>query len=402
YKIQLLKHDNKLTFYLFRSWGRVGTVIGGTRTESFHNEEDAVKAFQRLFYEKSGNEWENKENFKKVPGRMDLVDTDFSIKEEKPSSVEPGSLSKLHPAIKDLLLMIFDTEQMKTQMLQFQLDLDKMPLGKLSRKQITKAYSVLTELQTLLEKEVDQDKVLDASNRFYTLIPHNFGMRKPPLLKSTDMIKEKCAMLDSLLDIQVAYQVIKEEVKEEKETEEERDPIIRVERADEKEKFKADFGNRMLLWHGSVTANYGGILSQGLRIAPAEAPVTGYMFGKGVYFADMASKAANYCKVFTDGADGLLLLCDVALGKVKSELDAKGYTLKKLKGFDSVQGLGKSEPDPKETIKSEEGYDIPLGKPVDANQGKDCSLLYNEYVVYDVNQIRLRYLVKTKFKMNLM
>ncbi|KHJ80022.1 Poly(ADP-ribose) polymerase catalytic domain protein [Oesophagostomum dentatum] len=447
YKIQLLKHDNKSTFYLFRSWGRVGTVIGGTRTESFHNEEDAVRAFQRLFYEKSGNEWENKENFKKVPGRMDLVDTDFSVKEEKPSSVEPGSLSKLHPAIKDLLLMIFDTEQMKTQMLQFQLDLDKMPLGKLSKKQITKAYSVLTELQTLLEKEVDHDKVLDASNRFYTLIPHNFGMRKPLLLKSTDMIKEKCAMLDSLLDIQVAYEVIKEEVKEEKETEEERDPvdmhyeklnckmevvehdssefktiktylenthgathtmfdleiidIIRVERADEKEKFKTDIGNRMLLWHGSVTANYGGILSQGLRIAPPEAPVTGYMFGKGVYFADMASKAANYCKVFTDGADGLLLLCDVALGKVKSELDAKGYTLKKLKGFDSVQGLGKSEPDPKETMKSEEGYVIPLGKPVDANQDKDCSLLYNEYVVYDVDQIRLRYIVKTKFKMNL-
>ena len=31
-----------------------------------------------------------------------------------------------------------------------------------------------------------------------------------------------------------------------------------------------------------------GILSQGLRIAPPEAPVTGYMFGKGVYFADVS------------------------------------------------------------------------------------------------------------------
>lgn len=35
--------------------------------------------------------------------------------------------------------------------------------------------------------------------------------------------------------------------------------------------------------------------TQGLRIAPKEAPVTGYMFGKGVYFADMSSKSANYC-----------------------------------------------------------------------------------------------------------
>ena len=38
---------------------------------------------------------------------------------------------------------------------------------------------------------------------------------------------------------------------------------------------------RQLLWHGSRLTNFVGILSQGLRIAPPEAPVTGYMFGKG-------------------------------------------------------------------------------------------------------------------------
>lgn len=49
----------------------------------------------------------------------------------------------------------------------------------------------------------------------------------------------------------------------------------------------------------------------GLRIAPPEAPVTGYMFGKGIYFADMFSKSANYCYA-TDGCTaGVLLLCEV-------------------------------------------------------------------------------------------
>ena len=78
-----------------------------------------------------------------------------------------------------------------------------------------------------------------------------------------------------------------------------------------------------------------GILSQGLRIAPPEAPVTGklfritscqktnstmfsfpsgYMFGKGIYFADMVSKSANYCVTSKSNPVGLLLLCDVALG----------------------------------------------------------------------------------------
>ena len=40
------------------------------------------------------------------------------------------------------------------------------------------------------------------------------------------------------------------------------------------------------------------------------------MFGKGIYFADMVSKSANYC--FTSSSDdtGLLLLCEVALGNM--------------------------------------------------------------------------------------
>jgi poly [ADP-ribose] polymerase len=49
----------------------------------------------------------------------------------------------------------------------------------------------------------------------------------------------------------------------------------------------------------------------GLRIAPPEAPVTGYMFGKGVYFADMFSKSANYCYASETSRSGVLLLCEV-------------------------------------------------------------------------------------------
>lgn len=54
-------------------------------------------------------------------------------------------------------------------------------------------------------------------------------------------------------------------------------------------------------------------LLSGLRIAPPEAPVTGYMFGKGVYFADMFSKSANYCYASQTSRSGVLLLCEVCL-----------------------------------------------------------------------------------------
>uniref|UniRef100_A0A183FRW2 Poly [ADP-ribose] polymerase n=1 Tax=Heligmosomoides polygyrus TaxID=6339 RepID=A0A183FRW2_HELPZ len=417
YKIQLLKHDTKPTFYLFRSWGRVGTAIGGTRTEVFRLEEDAIDAFEQLFLEKSGNRWKNKSSFKKLPGYMDLVETDFTeLVLAQNNAIVPGSKTKLPPPIKDILLMIFDMEQLKSTMMSFQLDLDKMPLGKLSKRQITSAFSVLSELQA---KE-HPDKILDATNRFYTLIPHNFGFDKPPLLNSREIIKEKCDMLGSLLEIQIAYELVKEE-------EDEtclRDPVdvhyerlmckmevsavcferiqlymanthgethttfnleivdVTLNRVGEDVKFKANIGNRRLLWHGSGTANYGGILSQGLRIAPPEAPVTGYMFGKGVYFADMASKSANYCRVYADNTDGLLLLCDVALGKVKQELHAVDHSPKTLKGYNSVQGVGGMEPDPTKVTECDEGYTIRLEKPVKAADSETRSLLYNECVSF--------------------
>lgn len=40
------------------------------------------------------------------------------------------------------------------------------------------------------------------------------------------------------------------------------------------------------------------------------------MFGKGIYFADMVSKSANYCMANHSNKTGLLLLCEVALGNM--------------------------------------------------------------------------------------
>ncbi|KAJ0086923.1 hypothetical protein Patl1_07160 [Pistacia atlantica] len=78
---------------------------------------------------------------------------------------------------------------------------------------------------------------------------------------------------------------------------------------------------RMLLWHGSWLTNFVGILSQGLRIAHPEAPATGYMVGKGIYFADLVSKSAQYCYIDKKNPVGLMLFSEVALGEV--------YTVKK-------------------------------------------------------------------------
>jgi Poly(ADP-ribose) polymerase catalytic domain len=72
--------------------------------------------------------------------------------------------------------------------------------------------------------------------------------------------------------------------------------VFKIQRKGEAEMIQTfkDVPNHFLLYHGSFLYNFMGILSQGLKIAPPEAPPTGYMFGKGVYFADMFDKSAGY------------------------------------------------------------------------------------------------------------
>jgi hypothetical protein len=81
--------------------------------------------------------------------------------------------------------------------------------------------------------------------------------------------------------------------------------------------------NHRLLFHGSKIFNFIGILTNGLKIAPPEAPATGYLFGKGVYFADLFEKSFAYCDSCEyDDDKGLkkkhkyMLMCEVALGKM--------------------------------------------------------------------------------------
>lgn len=174
--------------------------------------------------------------------------------------------------------------------------------------------------------------------------------------------------------------------------------VFKVNRHGEGDRFQPfkELPNRRLLWHGSRTTNYAGILSQGLRIAPPEAPVTGYMFGKGVYFADMVSKSANYCRTTPSDNIGLLMLCEVALGNMHELLDADNI-VKLPKGKHSVKGCGRTGPDPASDVKLKDGTVVPCGKGTKTTVS-NSSLLYNEYIVYDVAQINIKYLLKVEFK----
>ncbi|OAD52149.1 Poly [ADP-ribose] polymerase [Eufriesea mexicana] len=426
YKLQILKHDKKNEYWLFRSWGRIGTTIGGTKLDNLPLKECIIQ-FESLYEEKSGNSWSQREHFVKVPHKMYPVDINYGD-EASTKILESDVKSELEQPIQDLIKLLFDEASMRKVMLEFEIDVDKMPLGKLSKKQIQKAYLVLTDLQEVLKKKnFDTVQLVDASNRFYNLIPHNFGVSGPKVLDTMAEIQSKCEMLDVLLEMEIGYSLLHTKTDEtknpldvhykqlnsevtvlDKESEEykvikqyventhgkthtqyelEIEEVFLIKRQGEDSRYKPfkKLPNKKLLWHGSRTTNFAGILSQGLRIAPPEAPVTGYMFGKGIYFADMVSKSANYCCTNSENPTGLLLLCEVALGNMSERYEAD-YIEKLPNGKHSIWGRGLTQPDPEDIYKMKDGVEVPYGVATSVKLPKKSHLLYNEYIVYDIAQ----------------
>ena len=95
-----------------------------------------------------------------------------------------------------------------------------------------------------------------------------------------------------------------------------------------------------------------------MKIAPPEAPTTGFMFGKGCYFADMFQKSLSYS---AGNKSKLLLLCEVALGKQLKKYRAE-YIEKLDNRYNSVKGCGSNGPDFRnKSIVTPQGFQLPLG-----------------------------------------
>ena len=130
-----------------------------------------------------------------------------------------------------------------------------------------------------------------------------------------------------------------------------------------------------------------------MRIAPPEAPKTGYLFGKGVYFADFAGKSAPYCASYLSNGIGIFVLCEVALGNPQELLQPNCDADELPKGFHSTHALGRQRPNPKGSRYIEKDIEVPMGKQENFSGGyMGC----NEFIVYNTNQIRMKYLVKCK------
>ncbi|XP_054820608.1 poly [ADP-ribose] polymerase 1-like [Prosopis cineraria] len=440
YILQIIQEDKGSDCYVFRKWGRVGNdKIGGTKLEEM-SKADAIAEFKRLFFEKTGNPWEawEQKNFQKQPGRFFPLDIDYGVNKQVPKKNKNDADSRLAPPLLELMKMLFDVETYRAAMMEFEINMSEMPLGKLSKSNIQKGFEALTDIQNLLSKNnpdasVRESLLLDASNRFFTVIPSIH----PHVIRDEEDFKSKVKMLESLQDIEIASRLVGFDVDGDDSIDDkykklhcdisplphdsedyrlvekflhtthapthtdwnlELEEVFALEREGEIDKYapyREKLGNRMLLWHGSRLTNFVGILNQGLRIAPPEAPATGYMFGKGIYFADLVSKSAQYCYTDKKNPVGLMLLSEVALGNIYELKNAK-YVEKLPAGKHSTKGLGKKVPDESEFVRWRDDVIVPCGKPV-SSRVKTSDLMYNEFIVYNTAQVKMQFLLKVRF-----
>ena len=348
YLIQLLQNDNTGGFAVWMRWGRVG-YTGQTKLQQHgSNKDSAMTEFKKKFSDKTKNDWEDRDQFEKVAGKYDLVKIDYNNTADptdhsgdsvdgvkKEIKDEPKVDSKLPANVQDLISLICNIKTMEEAVIEMQYDTKKAPLGKITVEQIKAGYSALKRISECVEAgKTTGNVILQACNDFYTRIPHEFGFKTPPIIRTSQEIKKKLELLETLSDIQVALKILSsvqdsnihpidrkyDQLKIDinpmaKKSQEwklleksiktthasthnlydmEVLDLFSLDKENETKNFQ-DCGNSRLLYHGSRLSNWAGILGNGLKIAPPEAPSTGYMFGKGVYFADMSSKSANYC-----------------------------------------------------------------------------------------------------------
>jgi|LauGreDrversion4_2_1035121.scaffolds.fasta_scaffold167489_3 hypothetical protein len=124
------------------------------------------------------------------------------------SSVESGLTCKLVKAqsVAQVVSDAWDLDLMRKVMgsTEMNLDTERLPLGRLQRDQIFKCYKILSQIaKIILSGEKGKENVINSlSMDFYSIIPHNHGVRKPTMIDHLLRIKDKIRMLETLGHIQ--------------------------------------------------------------------------------------------------------------------------------------------------------------------------------------------------------
>lgn len=310
----------------------------------------------------------------------------------------------------------------------------------------TQSVSIPKTQLTMNEKTY---KIGELSSNFYTYIPYSSGRNAPPLIYDHDVVSKYRDMLDELAQTVVTAQIIKDGNGDGKEnpidciynglgrtiipldhnkqiyselvkyvsnthgpTHYSKLKVQSIFEINNKHKKSTSLKNKILLFHGTPQSCVLSIFKNDFYLDPGKMGinVTGKMFGHGVYFADVVTKSFNYTHASSTGGIGCLLVCEIALGNTFETLHGDQSLNKhniEKRGYQSTSAKGQYAPSSSVTV-DDDGVvcshphqrgvtpliTIPNGKIID--QKIKGSLIYNEYIVYDLNQIEIKYLIVVK------
>jgi poly [ADP-ribose] polymerase len=431
YIIQLLQDIHTKKFGVLYRWGRIG-FFGQVNYVIYQTFEEAREAF-----------------LIKLQGKLEYgyikIKMQNKIKQEKNNDELDTNDDGLEKPLANLIRLIFDLKSMNQQMMKIGYDSDKIPLGQLSPQVISQGYKFLKNLENIIgnindKKSINTKEIYDLSSKYFTIIPHNFGMNNMHkfVINSQERIKEENELLDSIKNIKIVSGILQQTNNNNKEKNEislkeklnefkydvayvskeeniysiidkylsksneiKNSPKIKlIDLFSVKEKNSINITNnknKKLLWYGIRIQNFANVFKSGLSLPPPEAPIYSYMFGKGIYFSDVAIK--SFYNSHPQNNIGLMLLCEVDLGNIEERLKADVNLPNTLEqGKNSVKVLGMNFPDEKGSYFDENGIEIPLGDIlINQDENKKTYFGFNEYIVYNLDQIKIKYILKVQF-----
>jgi poly [ADP-ribose] polymerase len=444
YIIQLLKNNGYDGFCVYSRHGRVGEK-GISQSSYPRSRITGIKEFKKKFRTKTGNNWGAP--FVHKPRKYMLMEIEEPIvKDEEDTSPEEGE-TKMDPKIADVMSLIGNKKTMTQTMQSMDVDTKKLPLGKISNQQIDKSFQVLEMLKKFIHpnkksiqkvtknpREVVDDHISHYSSQFWTMIPYACGRKRPPFIDTDKKLEYYAELLDTLKNIQIATRILRNAHSLDQVYDSlgiSLTPVsttakdfqivdryvtnthasthtyklellevfsIRKPSQDENDidnLFKKAPDHRLLI-HGSRMANLMGILSEGLHIPKPSQVSNGSVLGRGIYFADSISKSFNYCYTGSTNDIGFIILCEVAMGSNPHVVTQATYGDQPKKEYTSRLAQGQSGPISTENLECD-GIQmrVPTGK-MSKTDASVSGFLYDEYVIFNPNLYRFRYLLKIK------
>lgn len=429
YLMQLLERAGE-TYVIYSRFGRVGQT-GTMNTDIFINKALAIKEFKRLFKEKTGTRWADRYTDTTIhPGKYQFIImkhdtcTEGTEGTESTEGIEDTApMLTIDQAVQDFINVIYDPLLYDKEAKGYNIDTRKLPLGSLGLKQIKRAQDILSQISALIDKG-KTDQINELSSLFYTSVPSTESKLRPIYTK--DMVAEKHYLLDMLTNIyymgegldksiMVKYTNLGTNISYVT------DPkildminmymgcnvgathhvklvvgsVYEIDKPMERQSYRKwdSMHNKQLLWHGTRLANAVGILTTGFCINPTGVLTHGKMFGNGIYFANASTKSAGYLGLNGNGV-GIMFLCEVALGNMYEKTHSEQVVTLPT-GKHSTKGVGTSCPNTQTHIEIDD-VTVPIGNLI--SSGTTSSLLYDEFVVYDPTQIKMRYAVLVEYK----